>query len=120
MPTLTDFYTVHDLQLAESRLSCRVSFNAEHEIFGGHFPQQPVVPGVCTMHLLKKLLEEAVGKPLRLQYAGTVKFLRLITPEVAPDLVLEWKNSDKGYAVTAVLKDGEAAVFKMNAEYAAA
>jgi 3-hydroxyacyl-[acyl-carrier-protein] dehydratase len=112
-----NFYQIADLQQSEGRLNCTVSYNAAHLIFKGHFPGQPVVPGACTMDMIKELLEGAVGKKLLLRSTGQVKFLQLILPEIQPQVSLQWEMKEDGYAVTAGLKAEGKDVFKMNAVY---
>ena len=114
-----NFYVIDNLQSADDKLSCRVSYNAAHPIFEGHFPAQPVVPGVCTMDMIKDLLEASLGKKLLLRSTGQVKFLRLILPDVVPDVVISWQETDNGYAVNAGLKAEGADLFKMNAVFVA-
>ncbi len=112
-----NFYQVSNLQQEDGKLSCTVSYHAAHPVFKGHFPDQPVVPGVCTMDMVKDLLEKAVGKELMLRSTGQVKFLRLILPDVVPDVSIAWQETSDGYAVTAGLKADGADAFKMNAVF---
>jgi len=112
----TDFYRVRNLQLGEGNLSCELVFNEGHDIFGGHFPQQPVVPGVCMIQIIKELLEEHLNLRLLLKSTGPVKFLQLITPEVIPEVHIQWKPTENGYAVNAVMRK-DADLFKINGLY---
>jgi len=114
-----ELYRISDVQQEGNQLTCRVAYDATHPIFAGHFPQQPVVPGVCTMAMIKDLLEQALGKKLLLRSTGQVKFLRLILPDVTPVAAISWQETDKGYSVTAGLKDEGVDLFKMNAVFEA-
>ena len=58
-----------------------IKFNRSHEIFNGHFPGLPVVPGVCMMAIVKEFLEASLQKKLTLRSASQMKFLSLINPE---------------------------------------
>lgn len=110
---MNDFYTVHELQSGNEAVSCIIVFDEAHEIFKGHFPQQPVVPGVCMIHIIKELFQRQLGKKLLLRHAAQVKFLCLVTPEISPEINMSWKKSDEGYAVNAVFKK-EADFFKFS------
>ncbi|MDQ3049396.1 MAG: 3-hydroxyacyl-ACP dehydratase [Bacteroidota bacterium] len=57
-----------------------IALDKTHDIFKGHFPGLPVVPGVCMMAIVKELLEEAVNRPLQLLHTANIKFLSLINP----------------------------------------
>ena len=113
---MNDFYTISDLQTEEFSISCKATFNKDHDIFNGHFPGQPVVPGVCMMQMIKELLEQQLGKKLILRTTGQIKFLRLITPDIAPLVNISWKESENGQVVTALLKD-ETDLFKLSGTY---
>lgn len=113
----SNFYSVSGLEILENGLSCTISFNPEHEIFQGHFPQQPVVPGVCTMQIVKELLQGQTGKKWLLENAGNVKFLQLIIPSVVPTVTITWKEDGEKLFVTALLKQEAADLFKMTGFY---
>ena len=118
MPSLTDFYTKTDWEVKDHSLSCVLAFNEAHPIFTGHFPGNPIVPGVTTIEILMALLEEALGLRLALQNAQNIKFLQLITPVSRPAVNMSWTESAGIYAATAIMKDGAATLFKMSASYA--
>ena len=46
---LPNFYKVtHSEHINETDWVVQVMLNPQHAIYSGHFPQQPVVPGVCN------------------------------------------------------------------------
>ncbi|WP_184547691.1 hypothetical protein [Mucilaginibacter sp. FT3.2] len=59
-----------------------IALNAAHQIFEGHFPGQPVVPGVCMMQMVKEVLENIIGTKTKLVKAGDMKFLAILNPQV--------------------------------------
>lgn len=61
-----------------------VEFDIHHPIFQGHFPHQPVVPGVCMTHMCKELAERCIDKKLNLQKGDNLKFLNFIDPNKHP------------------------------------
>ena len=115
---INDFYTCHDIEIAEHVLNCRIVFNAAHSIFKGHFPGQPVVPGVCMMEIVKELLQQELEKKLILRTSKSVKFLGFITPDVQPAIKITWKEADGVYSVNALFSSGAAALFKLDGVYA--
>lgn len=87
---LQDFYTVHRLtKLEGQKYIADITLNRYHAIFKGHFPDQPVTPGVCMMQIVKELSEELLDRELFMYKSSNVKFMALINPEVNPDLRLE-------------------------------
>lgn len=87
---LQDFYTVHRLtKLEGQKYIADITLNRYHAIFKGHFPDQPVTPGVCMMQIVKELSEGLLNRELFMYKSSNVKFMALINPEVNPDLRLE-------------------------------
>lgn len=113
-----------ELKESEGQFEVSLTIDASHEVFKGHFPQQPVLPGVVTIEILRRAIEKAMGKKVRLQKAANVKFLRMIDPTATPDLVLtfSYAESEEGVKVKASLKakEGEDVMFKQQAIFDAA
>jgi 3-hydroxyacyl-[acyl-carrier-protein] dehydratase len=80
MILLNDFFTIQDKVSSETEIWAEVRINANHKIFEGHFPNQPVVPGVCMMQMIKEILEQVIGKETNLVQAADMKFLAVINP----------------------------------------
>lgn len=77
-----DFFTIEKMETSEAEVKAELLINPTHKIFEGHFPGQPVVPGVCMMQMLKELLEQALQKETNLAAAAEMKFLAVINPRV--------------------------------------
>jgi len=91
---LKDFYTVEKLEnVSEGKYNVVVHLNNQHDIFKGHFPGNPVTPGVCMMQIIKELSQEIVGSSLFMISSSNVKFMALINPDVHPILRLELEIS---------------------------
>src|SRR5690606_34915961 len=69
-------------------ISAAVLLNKDHAIFKGHFPGNPVMPGVCMIQIIKELTEEATGKNLFLAVSSNIKFMAIINPEKKLDFQL--------------------------------
>lgn len=87
---LKDFYKVISIEnSAENKHLALIHINAEHEVFKGHFPGNPIMPGVCMMQIIKELTEQISGRSLFMQSLSNVKFMALINPFNTPELRLE-------------------------------
>lgn len=115
---MSSFYRVEDLKQERDTLACSVVYNATHEIFKGHFPGNPIVPGVCTMAIVKELLEEALQQKLTLKESKAVKFLGLISPSMSPTISLSWREEGGQINAIASLQEGATSLFKMSGSYA--
>ncbi len=87
-----DFYNV-----ISSNIKDNTSFNSvldidkTHAIFNGHFPDLPIVPGVCMMQIIKEQLEDHLQKIIKLQSASNIKFLSLINPAENTEIEVDVK-----------------------------
>lgn len=117
---LTDFYTLNSFEKGENgAFSAKISLNQNHEIFKGHFPGNPVTPGVCMMQIVKELTEEFTGKTLFLKSASNVKFMAIINPFETPDLDLQLSISEteQEIKVKNTTSFGETIALKLSATY---
>ncbi len=84
-----------------------VQINPENEIFSGHFPDRPVLPGVMILRLFTLCASDACGKALRMRVTVQSKFLNFVDPRIHAELTvrLNISEDDTGYNVRAELKD---------------
>lgn len=114
---ISSLFTIKQLTVTEDQFSASVSFNPEHPVFGGHFPGQPVVPGVVLVEIAVAVASRAAGLDLAMKEASSMKFLNMIDPEVNPVLRIEGsliKNEDEMYKsnVRIYTEDTDFAKFK--------
>jgi len=117
---LTDFYTLESSEKAENgSYIANISLNKNHDIFKGHFPGNPVTPGVCMMQIVKELTEEFTGKKLFLKSASNVKFMAIINPFETPDLTLQLNinEEEEEIKVKNTTSFGETIALKMSVNY---
>ena len=109
-----NFYTVLNNQSNEGSVNALLQLNPDHHIFDGHFPQIPVVPGVCMMQMVKELVEDHTGQRLRLSKADHLKFLSIINPRENKLLQVDMaiSNSLQGIQVTAAFSHEDTVFFK--------
>ncbi len=74
------FYTVTELTKGENALDATIKLNASHAIFEGHFPNNPVTPGVVEMEIVKEILSLGLEKPLKMKTMSSCKFLAVLNP----------------------------------------
>ena len=87
---LKDFYQIQIIdKISDTKYVAQILLNEKHDVFKGHFPGNPVTPGVCMMQIIKELTQNITGFSLQLKSSSNVKFMALINPEVTPELKLE-------------------------------
>ena len=64
---------------SENKLTAGVEFPEESPWFDGHFPQEPILPGIAQVAVVHDLLCRALGK-LPVREIGRVRFKRKISP----------------------------------------
>lgn len=116
MILLGQLFTLSDRQDIDGQLSWNLHLEAGHKIFKGHFPDNPILPGVCMMHMVKETLEQEFSTKLRVRKADQLKFLRIIDPRETPELKLQIKalKEEGGYKISAALSKEEVSFFKMS------
>ncbi|HBL78619.1 MAG: 3-hydroxyacyl-ACP dehydratase [Aequorivita sp.] len=85
---IEELYKVTATENTSEGILAKVHLNKDHAIFKGHFPGNPVMPGVCMIQIIKELTEETTGKNLFLAVSSNIKFMAIINPEKNPDLQL--------------------------------
>ena len=121
MPEITNgIFIIEELLHDAGQITASLRINKGSDIFEGHFPGQPVVPGACILQLVKDVLEEALHAPILLQKAANIKFISMIIPadELTVTLHINYKITDEGgINVNAKLLANEVASFKLQADY---
>ena len=93
-----NFFTISTLQNEGNNIAATLSINPSHHIFEGHFPDFPVVPGVCMMQMMREIMEGVLDKKTRIVKADHLKFLAVINPQenAVVDTVLTYKTLENG------------------------
>jgi 3-hydroxyacyl-[acyl-carrier-protein] dehydratase len=113
---LNNFYSTKEINKEDNRLQAIIQIFPGHEIFNGHFPDQPVVPGVCMIQIVKEFLEQASGQKLLLHKGNQLKFLQLIVPSKDENIqvTISWTQAQESYTVNADFKRGAETAFKLS------
>lgn len=106
---IKDFYEITEFRFTENQVLAKISLNPDHEVYEGHFPEQPVVPGVIQLQIVKELLEKAVDQKLTLNEMAFSKFLNMIVPQNSPTLavLIDFNLKENYYSFSAVIKNEE-------------
>lgn len=119
---LENMYEVLTLsKVDDSTFEASVKINKTHEIFKGHFPNNPVTPGVVMLQILKNCVESHLNVPLLMHKTSNVKFLALVNPEVDNvlnfNITFQYKNDTVIVKNQTSFKDGRP-VLKCNVTFA--
>jgi 3-hydroxyacyl-[acyl-carrier-protein] dehydratase len=83
-----------------------VVINDKCSIFSGHFPHQPVLPGVMIIRLFALCSSDYLGLGLKVKEVTQCKFLRVVDPKVNNKLAvhIDMRQEDDVFIVRAELK----------------
>lgn len=112
-------YSLQTLEQNDQEVRAKVKLHKEHEVFKGHFPGNPIMPGVCMIQMIKELTEQVTGKTLFLSVASNVKFMAKISPEENEiiDLVLTIMEDGTLIKVKNITSYGETVALKLTATF---
>lgn len=85
-------------------------FDPDLQVFRGHFPNAPMVPGVFQIEMARQAAEALVGRALRVREVRKAKFTAVVAP--GDVVLLEGRLSRNGTLVAASVtaRVGEAVV----------
>ena len=75
-----NLYTIINMEGSGEILNASVMIMRDHPVFDGHFPGNPILPGVCTLQIAGELLSKYLDQKLMLVKSENIKFMSLVIP----------------------------------------
>ena len=115
---LKDFYKASNTKKDGNTIHSIINLNTEHPIYKGHFPENPVLPGIMQIEIIKDILKHELDTALHLQKVSSIKYLNLITPEIS-DLQFELniKPLEDVYKIKCVIKKDNLIYTKFSGQF---
>lgn len=113
---IKDFYElVSTKNLGDDNYEVVVNLNKDSAVYAGHFPDQPIAPGVCLTQMVKEVSNGILEKDWALREVRQIKFLAMVDPNKTPSLTLDLKlqNFDTDCKISCTAKDAETSYFKI-------
>jgi len=104
---LPDFYKIEDIKQSESETIFHIRLNPDHVIYSGHFPGQPVLPGVCTLQIIKECAQQLINKKLQYMRIILCKFLRFVDPAQCSEIILTVSANENSDGTVLLVAGGE-------------
>ena len=116
---IKDYYTIENVSKQENgAVRFDINLNADCPVYEGHFPGEPVSPGVCNIQMIKECAGQVAGKSLLLNNLQQCRLTTLVTPiqhpQVEVTILLEEKGD--GYKLKATVGKGEDVYLDLKAE----
>jgi len=114
-----NFYHIAEMRTEDNGIKATITFNRAHSIFEGHFPGNPVVPGVCMILIIRELLEQSENINAGLFNGDNIKFLQMINPDVVArvDADIHFTREDNSYIIDASLFLDQVTYFKFKGSF---
>jgi 3-hydroxyacyl-[acyl-carrier-protein] dehydratase len=95
--------------IGDGKAHATATFSATLPVFAGHFPGNPLVPGVHHVALIAHLARLALSLPeLRITGIERCKWLRPLLPDQALTVEVTWRPDGDDWRIDGVLRDGVA------------
>jgi len=119
---INDFFTIIHRNNSNGIIEATIKINSSHKIFDGHFPENPITPGVVQIQLIKEILEIELTKKWKLQSIGRCKFMAILNPNKDSEIVITIKHKIEEGVLTISTqgssRDKSTTFFKFTAKYA--
>jgi 3-hydroxymyristoyl/3-hydroxydecanoyl-(acyl carrier protein) dehydratase len=83
-------YEVSKISMTEaSIITAQAIFAPESPWFDGHFPDNPIVPGIAQMSMIVDLMQRTMGPGVKLEGFKRVRFKQLIRPDTPISILIK-------------------------------
>lgn len=93
---LNEFYKLIEQTENSSGWNFKVELNPSHSIYTGHFPDQPIVPGVCNLQIIRECAELVLTKKVQIVNISSSKYLTVVDPTKNKDLNIQLSLTESG------------------------
>lgn len=106
---LNSYFTIINRETDGDSHTLSIRLLKEHPVYQGHFPGNPVSPGVCNMQMIKECAEEIVGKSLVFTTLSQYRLMAVVSPYRNENITLSLtvKNNDGKFDLVASALSGE-------------
>jgi len=108
MTLLNDYYRIENRVADGGDTLFDIALLPNYCAYAGHFPGNPVAPGVCNIQMIKECAELLAGRSLFIVHIARCRFSAIITPLATPRLQLRinvMPVTDETYTISATLFD---------------
>ncbi len=120
MHFINTLFTVKSQTLSATGGNFLLALNAAHPIYRGHFPDNPITPGVCSLEIITQLAAahySGLEKPVEVE---SIKYLGFVNPLQTPEVAVEISISNLGggdWRLRGTLSADQKPAVKMVAKY---
>ncbi|MCD8297979.1 MAG: beta-hydroxyacyl-ACP dehydratase [Prevotella sp.] len=88
------------------------------DVYRGHFPDNPVSPGVCNIQTIIECAEKLTGQPLQIRSIRRCRMTTVATPATCPELEVNINliPTGTGYSISSSISDNNCTYIEMKGE----
>ncbi len=116
---LNDFFKIKGIEGTE-KYTISIEMNPDHKIYEGHFPGNPVAPGVCLTQMVKETVEHITNQQLTMVTGDNIKFTAVLNPVLTPNvtMLLSMKTKENGLLqADSSISDGTVSFFSFKGSF---
>ncbi len=98
---IDNYFKINEFKESNSDFVFNISLMPQHRIYEGHFPGNPVSPGVCSIQMMRECIEKITGKSMIIVSIGLCRFVNVLTPDKGQNLLLKISPVIEGPSVKA-------------------
>lgn len=101
------YFKIEDNQQGDNNAHFLVTLLADCDVYRGHFPGNPVSPGVCNIEMIRECFDMLVEDEPRIKSIDRCRLTAVASPKESPKLNIDmsWTKDDEGWHLAATLKD---------------
>lgn len=101
------FYKIIDETKQDTSATYKVAILPDCNVYEGHFPGDPVCPGVCNIETIKECASKLIGKPLRIKSIKQCRLTAIATPTVCPEvnITINATSDNDTHVIVATISD---------------
>jgi len=110
MTSMTELHLLTDIvRSGTNEITAKAEVPSGSPWFSGHFPDNPILPGVAILSIVFNTITESYGRKLKLVSISRVRFKKVITPCVKMLIHIKLADTDEGTCAFDVTADGKLA-----------
>ena len=115
---ITDYYTINSKTEKDGKTIFLIQLNTNSEVYNGHFPNNPVSPGVCNVQMIVECASLIAGVELTIKSIKRCRFLNVVKPSDNKiyTIEIELEKADNGYTIIANMLDDNYICIDIKAE----
>jgi len=105
---------------SEGKYISEIIIDEKHDVFKGHFPNKPILPGVLMIAIIGSVLEKVTNGKRMMVEGENIKYLSVVDPTVDSRLTVDLSvkiNENSYYEVKSSLLNGEKTFMKFKGKF---